>query len=246
MKEKKKLQEVDLYKPIQTYFLREGYEVYGEVKDCDMAAVKGDELVVIELKLTLSVDLLIQATKRQRLTDIVYIAIPKPNYRLNSKRWTDKCHLIRRLELGLIVVSFSGKRAKADIIFHPTPFHRRKSMGQSRLKRERVMTEINGRSADFNVGGSNRTKIMTSYKENCIKIACYLENFGPLSPKALVQMGTGDKTSSILTKNFYGWFNRIKRGTYVISEKGKQEIKEYPDLINYYLTLAKSLSSKNV
>jgi hypothetical protein len=235
MKEMKKLQEVDLYKPIQTYFLHEEYEVYGEVKDCDIAAVKGDELVVIELKLTLSVDLLIQAAKRQRLTDQVYIAIPKPKYRLNSRLWTDKCHLIRRLELGLIVVSFSGKRAKAEIVFPPTPFNRRKSNGLNKLKREKIMKEIKGRSADFNVGGSNRTKIMTAYKENCIQIACYLENFGLLSPKALIQMGTGNKTSSILTKNYYGWFERIKRGTYVISAKGKQEVREYPVLLDYYI-----------
>jgi hypothetical protein len=235
MKEKKKLLEVDLYKPIQTYLVRKDYQVYGEVKDCDIAAVKGDELVVVELKLTLNVDLLIQATKRQRLTDIVYIAIPKPKYSLRSKRWTDICHLARRLELGLIVVSFSGKRSKADIILHPTPFDRRKSMQQNKRKRAALMTEINGRSADFNVGGSNRTKIMTAYKENCIQIACYLEQLGPLSPKALVQMETGSKTSSILTKNYYGWFERIKRGVYVISEKGKQELKEYPDLEKYYL-----------
>jgi hypothetical protein len=235
MGEKKKLLEVDLYKPIQTLFVKEGYQVYGEVKDCDMAAIKDDELVVVELKLTLNVELLIQATKRQRLTDIVYIAIPKPKYSLRSKRWTDICHLVRRLELGLIIVSFSGNRKKTEIIFHPTSFDRRKSMRQSKRKRETLLTEINGRSADFNVGGSNRTKIMTAYKENCIHIACYLEKFGPLSPKALVEMGTGDKTSSILTKNFYGWFDRIKRGTYVISEKGKQEVKEYPDLVNYYL-----------
>jgi hypothetical protein len=235
MKEINKLQELDLYKPIQRCFLREGYEVYGEVKDCDMAAVKGDELVIIELKLTLSVDLLIQAAKRQRLTDIVYVAIPKPKYRLNSKRWADKCHLIRRLELGLIVVSTSGKGLKAEILFHPTPFNRKKSRGQNRLKREAVLKEISGRSADFNVGGSNRTKIMTAYKENCIQIACYLDHFGPLSPKALFQMGTGDKTSSILTKNFYGWFEKIKWGTYVISEKGREEVKEYQELLNYYL-----------
>lgn len=235
MEDLKKMQEVDLYRPIQMYFLREEYEVYGEVKDCDMAAVKGDELIVIELKLTLSVDLLIQAAKRQRLTDQVYIAIPKPKYRLNSRKWADKCHLIRRLELGLIVVSFSGKRAKAEIIIHPNPFNRRKSIGQYKLKRAAIMKEINGRSADFNVGGSNRTKIMTAYKENCIQIACYLENFGSLSPKALIQLGTGDKTSDMLNKNYYGWFERIKRGTYVITEKGKQEIREYPDLLNYYL-----------
>jgi hypothetical protein len=235
MEELKKLKEVDLYKPIQTLFLCEDYEVYGEVKDCDIVAIKGDELVVIELKLTLSVDLLIQAAKRQRLTDQVYIAIPKPKYRLNSRQWADKCHLIRRMELGLIVVSFSGKGAKAEIIFPPTSFNRRKSIGQYRLKRVAIMKEINGRSADFNVGGSNRTKIMTAYKENCIQIACYLEKFGSLSPKVLIQMGTGNKTSSILTQNYYGWFERIKRGTYVISEKGKQEVKEYPDLLNYYL-----------
>ena len=66
------------------------------------------------------------------------------------------------------------------------------------------MKEIEGRSADYNVGGSNKTKIMTAYKENCIQIASYLEHLGPLSPKALLELGTGTKTSSILTKNYYG------------------------------------------
>ncbi|OIJ14397.1 hypothetical protein BKP37_08620 [Anaerobacillus alkalilacustris] len=237
MKEKKKLLEVDLYKPIQTYFIKEGYEVYGEVNDCDIAAVKEDELIVIELKLTLNVDLLIQATKRQRLTEFVYVAVPKPKYSLRSKRWTDLCHLIRRLELGLIIVSFTSNRKKAEIIFHPTPFSQSKNTRQNKQKRKSLLAEVNGRSADYNVGGSNRTKIMTAYKENCIQIACYLENFGPLSPKRLVEMGAGAKTSSILTKNFYQWFERIKRGTYIISEKGKQDIKEYPELVTYYLEI---------
>ncbi|MEH7419033.1 DUF2161 family putative PD-(D/E)XK-type phosphodiesterase [Neobacillus drentensis] len=236
MNEKKKLQELDLYKPIQTYFVKEGYEVYGEVKDCDIVAVKDEELVVIELKLTLSVDLLVQAAKRQRITDQVYIAIPKPKYRLNSRRWAEKCHLIRTLELGLIVVSNPLKRAKTEVVFHPTPFDRRKSMGRSKLRRESVLKEINGRSADFNVGGSSRTKIMTAYKENCIQIACYLRHFGPLSPKNLIQLGSGDKTSSILVKNYYGWFERIKRGTYCLTEKGANEIKEFPDLLNFHMT----------
>jgi hypothetical protein len=58
---------------------------------------------------------------------------------------------------------------------------------------------------------------------------------GSLSPKKLIQLGSGKNTSSILTKNYYGWFERIKRGTYVITEKGKEELKEYPELVNYYL-----------
>lgn len=235
MIEGKKLQEKDLYKPIQRYFSREGYDVHGEVKDCDMVAVKGEELAIIELKLTLSVDLLIQAAKRQRITNQVYVAIPKPKYRLNSRRWADKCHFIRRLELGLIVVSPSGKGLKADLIFHPSPFHSKKSRGKSKGKRAAILKEISGRSADFNIGGSNRTKIMTAYKENCIQIACFLRESGPLSPKALHQMGSGDKTSSILTKNYYGWFDRIKRGTYCLSDQGAKDILEYPELLDYYL-----------
>ena len=63
MNEKNKRLEVDLYKPIQEYFLCEDYQVFGEVNDCDIAAIKDDEIVIIELKLTLSVDLLIQAAK---------------------------------------------------------------------------------------------------------------------------------------------------------------------------------------
>jgi len=233
MKEIKKLQEADLYKPIQTHFVQEGYEVYGEVKDCDMAVVRNDELMIIELKLNLSVDLLIQATKRQRLTDLVYIAIPKPKYKPRSKRWTDICQLVRRLELGLIIVS-TGSRQKVEIVFQPTPFDRRKNLGQNKRKRQALLKEIDGRSANFNIGGTNRTKIMTAYRENCIQIACYLEQAGETSPKVLIQMGTGKKTSSILIKNYYGWFNRIKRGVYAISDKGKREMKEYPELLTYY------------
>ena len=57
MNEKKKRLEVDLYKPIQKYFILEDYQVFGEVNDCDIAAVKDDEIVIIELKLTLSVEI---------------------------------------------------------------------------------------------------------------------------------------------------------------------------------------------
>ncbi|RXI96654.1 hypothetical protein DS745_23435 [Anaerobacillus alkaliphilus] len=235
MKEKEKLLEVDLYKPIQRFLVKEGFEVYGEVNDCDIAAVKGDELVVVELKLTLNVDLLVQAAKRQRLTDLVYIAIPKPKYNLRSKKWVDICHLIKRLELGLIVVSTVGRGKKADVLFHPSAFDRKKSMRQNKRKRESLRKEIDGRSANYNVGGSTRTKIMTAYKENCIQIACYLDKYGPSSPKVLRELGTGDKTSSILTKNYYRWFERVKRGTYALTEKGLQDLSEYPELVGYYL-----------
>ena len=226
--------EVDLYDPVKTYFTELGYAVYGEVKDCDVVALKEDELVVIELKLTINVTLLIQATKRQRITNQVFIAIPKPNYSLRSKKWRDLCYLVSRLELGLILVSFQGTQASAKIVIQPGAFDRKKSMQLSKKRRAGVMKEIEGRSGDFNVGGSRQTEILSAYKENCIYIACCLIRFGPLSPKALREIGTGEKTSSILSQNYYGWFERIQRGIYVISDQGKTELDSYAELVTYY------------
>ncbi|MEI2666198.1 DUF2161 domain-containing phosphodiesterase [Rossellomorea sp. LJF3] len=228
-----KLKESDLYQPIQKHFHKQGYQVNGEVNDCDLTAMKEGELVIVELKLSLNVELLIQATKRQRLTDLVYIAIPKPK-RLRSKRWNDIRHLVRRLELGLITVSFTTKTPKLDFVIHPEPFDRKSSMKNSKKKRAALVKEIEGRSADYNVGGTNKTKIMTAYKESCIHIACCLEKHGPMSPKNLTKLGTGDKTPSILQKNYYRWFERVKRGVYQITDTGREEMQKYPALVSYY------------
>ncbi|PKR84624.1 DUF2161 domain-containing phosphodiesterase [Heyndrickxia camelliae] len=233
--EKKKLYEADLYEPVRRLFVREGYEVNGEVKDCDLTAVKEEELIIVEMKKNLTVELLIQAANRQKLTDLVFIAIPKPKYKMYSKKWHDMCHLLKRLELGLIIVSFLKSGAKAEIILSPAPFDRKRTMQMNKKKRLSLLTEINGRSGDYNIGGSNKTKIMTAYKENCIQIACYLDREGPTSPKTLRKMGTGEKTLSILTQNYYGWFEKVSRGIYTITEKGKEEIKQYPELLKHYL-----------
>jgi len=210
MKEDKiKRYEVDLYEPIQQYFFKQGYIVHAEVNDCDIVAIKEEELIIIELKTSLTIDLLIQATKRQRLTKNVYIAIPKPTYSLHSKKWKDICYLSRRLEIGLLIVSFQESEAQAVLVCQPEPFDRVKSMGQSKKKRTKMKLEIAGRHANYNVGGSTRTKIMTAYKESCIHIACCLERFGPLSPKALRQLGTGEKTQSVLSKNHLVQLNQL-------------------------------------
>src|SRR5690625_2506720 len=95
---KEKIYETDLYKPVQHYFHSLGYRVQAEVNDCDVVAVKDDSLIIIELKLNLNITLLMQATKRQKFTSEVYIAIPKPKSSLRRRRWRDLVHLVRRLE----------------------------------------------------------------------------------------------------------------------------------------------------
>lgn len=232
-----KLYEVDLYEPIKQYFTEQGYDVYGEVNDCDVAALRGEELIIVELKLRLNLDLVMQATKRQRLTDQVYVAIPKPNYSLRSQKWRDICYLMRRLEVGLLIVSFNTNKEQVKVIHHPVSFDRVKSMQRSKKRKDSLLAEIAGRTGDFNIGGSNKLKIMTAYKETCIHIACCLIQHGPLSPKALREIGTGEKTTRILNMNYDKWFDRIERGVYSISDKGNSELKEHPEMVAYYTKL---------
>ncbi|MDS9470860.1 DUF2161 family putative PD-(D/E)XK-type phosphodiesterase [Sporosarcina pasteurii] len=233
----KKLYEVDLYDPVKNYFTEQGYDVYGEVHDCDVVVVKDDELIIIELKLRLNLDLVMQATKRQRLSDQVYVAIPRPTYSFRSQKWRDICYLMRRLEVGLIVISFQKNKEQLQVIHHPVSFDRVKSMQLSKKRRTRLLAEIEGRTGDFNIGGSSQMKIMTAYKETCIHIACCLIHHGPLSAKVLREIGTGDKTSRILIRNYDEWFERIERGVYAISEKGKKDLKDYPEFVEHYMKL---------
>nr|WP_272495787.1 DUF2161 domain-containing phosphodiesterase [Bacillus pinisoli] len=131
-----------------------------------------------------------------------------------------------------MIITFSGNRKTVEVVFHPSEYVKKKKRN-NRFRRS-LLKEIDGRSADYNIGGSSRTKIMTAYKENCIQIASYLQHYGPLSPKALRELGTGDKTPSILSKNYYQWFERVSRGVYVITEKGIEDLTEFPDLVQYY------------
>lgn len=244
---KDKLYEVDLYEPIQQYFIQQGFAVYAEVNDCDVVAIKEqDDPVIIELKLTLNLELLMQAAKRQRITEQVYIAIPKPTYSLRSQKWRDLSYVIRRLELGLIFVIFTGNQKEAKIMIEPTLFNRKKSMQQSKKRRNQLMNEINGRSGNYNIGGSSKTKIMTAYKEQCIYIAVCLNKFGPLSPKRLREIGTGDKTPKILSANYSGWFERVQRGVYMLNEKGLEEYLEYEEVAQIYIDLIEEVIIEDI
>jgi hypothetical protein len=229
-----KIAETDLDQPVREYFEQHGYIVRSEVKHCDLVATKEDQVIIVEMKSSFNATLLIQAAKRQRMTDMVYIAIPRPNRGKFARQWKDLCHLVRRLELGLLVVDFHNKKAVCEAVIDPEPFDREKSKRQGKRKTVRLVAEARERHGEYNTGGSCRRKIMTAYKENSFQIACYLVNQGPLSPQQLKQLGTGKKTSSILQKNFYGWYERVERGLYRITDSGRDILSKYPDLTDFY------------
>lgn len=236
-KDKKKiLYEEDLYAPIRDYLTKEGYTVKGEVGHCDIMAVKYDDVLVVEMKKTLNLEVILQASIRQRLTDRVYIAVPKKGKVLFTKRWKNICYLLRRLELGLFLVSFKGERAFVEEVMPPQPFDRNLSKKASSRKKKSVLNEFSKRHGDYNIGGCTGKKLVTVYREQAIQIGALIGKYGDLSPKKLKELGADkDKTSKILQDNHYGWFYRVSRGLYALSDKGKSELNEYCELVDFYL-----------
>ena len=67
--------EADLYAPIKRFLEKQGYTVKGEIGECDVIAIRGDEPpVVVELKERLNLALVLQSVDRLGVTDSVYVA----------------------------------------------------------------------------------------------------------------------------------------------------------------------------
>ena len=222
-----KPRESDLYDPIRDYLVEQGYTVRGEVKDCDVVATQGDDLIVVELKLRANLDLLVQGTERQRVADSVYVALPRPRSRVRRGRQHRAfLRLLRGLSLGLIYVSIDSEAPQAEIVLHPGPYEPKRAT----RKRRAIIQEAAKRTGDYNRGGSSKEKLVTAYRENAIYIACCLSKHGELSPKKLREMGAGKKAQAILNKNHYDWFVRVERGIYGLTAQGKAGLKKYPAL----------------
>jgi hypothetical protein len=219
------LLEEELYIPVKEYFVSIGYEVKAEVGHCDVFAMKENQVTVVELKKGLTIELLIQAANRQRFADIVYIAIPKPKINFYSKKWKDILHLLRRLQLGLILVSKKDNEHNIKVALEPTTFDIKKSVSASKKKRNALVKEFKSRSLEDNVGGSRGKKLMTAYREQAIKIAEYIMDNGATSAADLAKIGFDHKKAySIIYKNYYNWFEKLEKGRYILNEKGIEEI----------------------
>jgi hypothetical protein len=220
MTNKSKLRESDLYIPIKNYLQTLGFEVKGEIKDCDVVAQKGDQLIIIELKLNLNITLLLQAVDRFSLADIVYIAIPK-QCSLYKKQGKQVIKLIKRLGIGLMIVDIQKVAQYVEVVFDPQDYSPRKN----KRKQSALLKEFSNRIGDTQKGGSTRSKAgLTAYRQRCIRVAEYLL-IQPTAKGAEIKKAIGEEqASSYLQKDYYGWFNKIERGVYQLSDKGKEEL----------------------
>lgn len=228
------MKETDLFSPVEKYFLNKGYKVHGEVNDCDVVAIKEEEPVIIELKKNLGLEVIVQATKRQKLTNHVYIAVIAPNISIHARKKRDLKHMLRRLEIGLLTVDFTKDKPLVKEELSPASFDRKRSMRQSEKRKNKLLQEVAGRHTNMNVGGSHQQKIMTAYKEMSIYIAFLLHTKGPLSAKQLRNLGTNDHTYKILYNNHYDWFTRVSRGVYGLTPLGEKEYQHYEQVVLHY------------
>ncbi len=219
------MKEEELYLPLKKYLEHQGYSVSGEVKDCDLAAVKDEEIILIELKTRVTTTLLIQAARRKDICDSVYIAVPVPQGKQSLPNYRGLKNLLQRMEVGLILVRFMKTRTRVEIVLHPRTFEKR----VRHKKKKAILKEINSRYAEFQNGGipTDRER-MTAYKQEALRIAFFLKESSPLSPAQLRERGTrSDKTQQILAGNVYGWFERIARGQYCLNDAGMVALSRY-------------------
>ena len=206
--------ETELYSPIKTFLEAQGYTVKAEINSCDVVAIRGDDPpVIIELKTGLTLQLLYQAIDRLSLTDAVYIAIAKPKRALPIAA----VKLVKRLGLGLIVVSKSGS---VDVFADPAPYSPR----QNTKRKSALLKEFRNRQGDPNIGGSTKTKLMTAYKQDALRCLRILSVHGPTRVVDVRKLTHVERAATILRSDYYGWFTKHARGVYTITEIGTEAI----------------------
>jgi hypothetical protein len=180
-------------------------------------------MLVIELKLSLNLTVLLQAVDRLKITNTVYIGVPKGLAILKKQR-KKIVKLMRMLGLGLIVIDPQARIGNIDILCDPGEYQPRQISKQTR----RLLGEFQQRVGDPNPGGSSTRKgLITAYRQKALAIAQYLEQHGETKAAVIAKALTEPKTRIILYNNVYGWFERLGQGIYVLSPRGKTELPDW-------------------
>jgi hypothetical protein len=230
--------ETALYRPVKRFLEARGFAVKGEVCGCDLVAVPaaaadgagdgaGDPpLVVIgELKQRFTLELLLQGVDRMAAGDEIWLAVSTSGAGGRRGRERDprvrKC--CRLLGFGLLGVSAKGQ---VEVIVEPRPWTPRKI----KWRRARLVDEHRRRRGDPAVGGTAmrlvaaKAGIMTAYRQQALAVAAALaagaaNGAGVPRPRDL--KAVAPDAPKILLHNVYGWFARVERGVYALTEAGR-------------------------
>ena len=225
------MKESDLYPPLKRFLESQGYVVKSEIGACDVVAVRGEEApLVVELKVSLTLEVVLQAVDRLSLTSKVYIGIPADN-RMAAKRRGHVVKLLRMLGLGLVLLSPDQSAGTAMVLLDPGEYRPRKSA----RRQERLLGEFSRRVGDPNQGGSpGSRRIVTAYRQRAVAIARYLRQNGPSKAQTLSRALDDQQARGIVYKDVYGWFERVGRGVYALSPRGARDLPEWLEKCGFF------------
>ncbi|WP_425073238.1 DUF2161 domain-containing phosphodiesterase [Sagittula sp. S175] len=207
--------ESELYGPVKALLERQGYTVKGEVGAADMVALRDDDApVIVELKLKLSLSLFHQAVTRLKVTDHVYIAVPKPSGRTARRALKDNLSLCRRLGLGFITVLEDGR---VEVQCDPGPYAPR----QDKRKAARLLREFHALRGDPNDGGATRHGIVTAYRQDALACAAFLIEHGSSRGQDVARATGVTRATTVMRDNHYGWFEKVEKGVYGLTAEGQ-------------------------
>ena len=213
--------EAELSPFVKAYFQRQGLTVKAEIGAADLVAMGGADPVIVELKLRFSLTLFHQAVARLAVSPVVWLAVLRPEGRNAARTLRDNAALCRRLGLGLMTVR--GRDGGIDVLVEPLAAPPRRSAA----KRKRLEAEFARRRGDPNEGGATRHGLVTGYRQDALRLAAFLAEYGAASGAAAARDTGVPVATRILADNHYGWFARVARGVYDLTPEGRRGLADW-------------------
>ncbi len=221
--------EKDLFGPIKKYFEKQGFVCDGEVGDIDLYMERGEEKIAVELKTEINFRALQQAALRQKVVETVYIGTFTPK-NMRSSAYRDKLYLLKRLGIGLIVVS--KRSGQVQIANEPVVSELSSFQKRNAGKKKAISEEFKKRRTKNNTGGVRGEKLITSYREDALLVLDALAELGgSAGTKEIRKLSGIDKATNIMYRNPYGWFERKEDGVYAVTDGGYAALEEFEDTV---------------
>jgi hypothetical protein len=215
------MSETSLYAPVKRFLESLGFDVKGEIGGCDIVARRDSEppiVVICELKLQFNLELVLQGVDRAAACDEVWLAARMSKRGKGREADARFRNLCRRLGFGLLAVTPNGG---VEVLLSPAAPVPRKDP----RRRSRLVDEHQRRRGDPVAGGGSRSPIMTAYRQSALACAAAMIE-GPRRPRDLKVLTP--LAPKILLHNVYGWFVRIDRGLYDLTDAGRASLIRWP------------------
>jgi len=131
------------------------------------------------------------------------------------------------LRLGLGLISVRLPDGVTEVHCDPAPYQPRKIT----RRKTALLKEFQKRVGDPNTGGQVRRQVMTAYRQDVLRILKLIGAEGPSKPKDIVATLGITKAPSMLSVDHYGWFYRVERGVYDLSDLGQTALSDYGDTL---------------